>query len=175
MQKLLSILVLMAISANVVMMAPLFHLRQHRIQRNMRNINNFRKSRENFEVLEFSSAHAKSLKWEVGKEGREFRYQGKLYDLFQADTLGNIIRYFVKHDKKEQALIANFQSLFKRNQNQSQDQVGSNFLTFLTHLFPSISTINSPFQNTSWLNHREKQVHYSSVCLSVPPPPPRKS
>lgn len=70
--------------------------------------------------LQFTNSQFAQLSWTT--EGKEFQYQGKMYDVVRIERAANTVKIFYEEDTAETQLISDFVKLFT----QASDKAGSN-------------------------------------------------
>tara|TARA_B110000908_G_C10216423_1_gene433041 strand:+ start:295 stop:837 length:543 start_codon:yes stop_codon:yes gene_type:complete len=122
--------------------------------------------------FEIESNTFKSLEW---KHSREFQYQGKMFDIVEADTINNYAHYICFPDKQETALNQEFNDLL--NERYAHDKPTNNkqklLSNFVKSLFVQNEEIDSFFalQNRVEYNKYFKGVSPSDFIKARNPPP----
>ena len=113
-----------------------------------------------------------SLKW---KHSREFEYNSKMFDIVEADTLGNTVKYICFPDKQETALNQQLKDLLNaRYANDEPTKNNARLITsFIRSLFPidysSMLCFNRKFSKHKFIF---QNGYYQSILLEVNSPPP---
>jgi hypothetical protein len=161
MRLLTSLLLTALILVNLFGFYSLFIFRQADIKEEMAEKISNASSTEHSETLTFDKADFAKLLF--NDNGKEFRYNGRLYDVVNIKNSGNQVTVVVEYDANETALLETFGSLF--SQQQDRDQSSSPVKTMLGH-----------FQQDYIVNHlviltlnNSLLTGYSPVNQSYPP------
>jgi hypothetical protein len=165
----------------VVIMAPIsfaflsYHIQLKLIKREVKQQLIQATDRSDLVAFTFNlnSTDFKSLRWE---HDREFELNHKMFDIVEADTIGNIVHYLCFPDKQETALNLVFNK--KLANRYAKDQFAKNRANQMLSLIYGIYFI--PFQeeheaNISFIT--KKYGAYSKIFIAVsldfPAPPPK--
>jgi len=132
---------------------------------------------ESLEVLSFSKAflagESEKLEW---VEEKEFRFEGRMYDVFEKEVLQDSVRFYVERDHAEEGLNTAFKQTHEREATKASKQQNSNLLGWLKLIIqnarcqkPVKLTLNRPPQpfNIPYL------VVLVNNSIQVETPPPR--
>ena len=161
MRALTSFLLTTLILVNLFGFYTIFILKQVEVKEEMAERIITKISAEHQETFSFDKAEfAKIL---FNDNGKEFRYNGRLYDVVSINKSGGEVKITVEYDASETALIEVFGSLF--SQQQDKDQSSSPVKTIISHFQQDyiVNRLNIPVLNNSIL------TDYSSVNQSYPP------
>lgn len=129
--------------------------------------------------VEFSfrlgDSNFKSLRWE---HEHEFEYDHKMFDIVEADTLGQLVHYLCFPDKQETALNALFKQKLKERY--SQDRPAQNKANQILSFIYGLYFVNDSLEKV--FNPLSKQQQFAAylkldtqVCLDELSPPPQTS
>lgn len=173
--KIIGIIVLLLALVNPMYYAYVgYHLELKKIKREVKNKLIFDTPREELVTLKFELGgnEFKSLDW---KHSSEFEFQGKMFDIVEADTIGHFIQYLCFPDKQETALNQEFDDLL--NERYANDQPSNNrqklVNNFIKSLFVQDEEIETFFiaQNSIEYNQYFKEVIPSEYIKALDPPP----
>jgi hypothetical protein len=128
-------------------------------------------SKSHSSIIALSQQQYARLVWTTA--GKEFLFNGKLYDVASVNTDGNMIQLRVEDDSMETELIADFVSLFASKQNKEQNNSPIKFLLaqFLGEFTGTEIFRLNALCFTSVSIH-ETEISFSSfVALRQTPPP----
>ena len=117
----------------------LFVLKQADIKQGMTLNINGASSTEKSETLSFDKAEFAKLVFTDG--GKEFSYEGRLYDVVEIKNSGSRVTVVVEYDAKETDLVETFASLF--SQQQGKDQNSSPVKNIISHFQQDYVITNS--------------------------------
>ena len=124
-----AILLTALILINLFGFYTLFIFRQAEIKTEMSEIIGQRGSTGHTETLTFDKAAFAQLSF--NDNGKEFRYDGKLYDVVSIQHTGSHVNIIVEYDLKETALVDAFGAIL--GQQQDKDQSSSPLKTIISH------------------------------------------
>jgi len=130
---------------------------------------------DDLEVLAFKlidlNEHKYDFEWE--EAGKEFRFNGKMYDVEKMEVKGDSIYYKCYYDHKENILEEIFAIYFCNNKKDKTRNV-SNHVMFFGLYSESIKNIN-PLQNNTAINIRlpKTEDRLMNQIKDVLTPPPR--
>lgn len=104
------------------------------------------------------------------RKGKEFRYQGNLYDVIKSEAGYNTITYFCINDKEEKNLGSSFYELLSKKL--ENDKVKTNFQKELGKYYSSLSKGIYPVMKETNLNDYFLNF-YKSHQKEILYPPPR--
>lgn len=123
---------------------------------------------EELQIISLTDNQQK-IYWE--EEGKEFSFNGKMYDVVKSKTIkGKVVLYCID-DKKEKQLIENYNSITK--QNSSTDKKGKNNIDNSTTLFVYTDEIT----NSQSFSLSSKPASYlvsylpQNISNKISPPP----
>lgn len=101
------------------------------------------------------------------KEGKEFKYNGKMYDIVSTKEIDGKLFLYCRNDSEEEELFNNICSLIKKNIS------NKHILTFHISTFVKFESkiILPPPIKKAVINI--KQINYKGAFPSIPEPPPR--
>lgn len=117
----------------------------------------------------------KQLKW---KDGHEFEYQGLMFDIVQADTLGTSVHYLCFPDKQETALNHLFKEHLQDNyaKNKGLKHRASQMLSLLMSLDMPIEEVWAFGEaSDSAIRFADYTAFFYNSFLDIPSPPPKFS
>jgi hypothetical protein len=173
MRRLTSVLLTALVLVNLFGFYGIFILKQADIKADMAEKISHPVSTEHCETLSFDKAvFAKLL---FNDNGKEFRYNGRLYDVVNIKSSGNLVKVMVEYDASETALVETFGSLF--GQQQDKDQSSSPVKIIISHFqqdyiicYFSLSSLN----NSSITGYCRVNRSYPVSCFvadALAPPP----
>lgn len=148
----------------------IFKIQQETIQNNFRerisnNLNNISPEISVFEKTEIENSSSKII---CEKEGKEFRYNGKLYDIISSKKSNGKTYLYCWNDKEEEELF-NSICIFV-NKNLSENNFITSYLPF--YIIPEFKT-NPPSRDVEAVCISINNF-YKNFLLPVPAPPPRQ-
>ena len=120
-----------------------------------------------------NSEEFKKLRWE---HKHEFEMDHKMFDIVEADTIGNLVKYLCFPDKQETELNAVFKNQLQERY--AKDKPIKNRTTLMASLMMSLyfqDHIEKPKVVTTF-NKQKKyfiQSKYTSISLEIDSPPPQ--
>jgi hypothetical protein len=156
---------------------PVFKIKQWEIRKNIEWI--IQKNINNDDLIHLAIPTNYPLKWE--REGREFWFEGQLYDVVRSEIKDSITQYYCINDTKETELCANFDDFFQKKLKNDANTEGSS----LSDFFKDISKIYIPLTHCFPDNHVELSVarhpkapipfscFYTSLSINLIDPPPK--
>jgi hypothetical protein len=126
--------------------------------------------------ITIDNANAKQLSWH--ENGKEFSYQGKMYDVVRTETSVGSVAYYCLTDEKETELMASLDKYFNDNttagaaQKHSTTPVMKEFAGAVFTLKPALKISCPEFKNRSFYSF---MAHISIVHPDNPSPPPKSS
>jgi hypothetical protein len=103
------------------------------------------------------------------REGREFRVEGKIYDVVKSDAEEGKTTYYCLYDKKESRLVARMEKLLRESAGDDKSTT-SDTSRILISLFPSLF-----FQDNQTLNHPSSSFdqlysfYFKKISFGYPP------
>ena len=173
MRRLTSVLLTALVLINLFGFYTLFILKQADIKEEMAEKISHSFSTEHCETLSFDKeVFAKLL---FNDNGKEFRYNGRLYDVVNIKKSGARVLVVVEYDAKETALVETFGSLF--SQQEDKDQSSSPVKTMLSHFqqdyvvhyLSFISVNNSSLKGYCTVNQSYPLSSFAADALAPPP------
>lgn len=122
------------------------------------------KEHKDIVLISLNNNESKRLSWE---NENEFRYKGEMYDVIEKKTDGNKVQIRCVSDKKETALLIEYQKNNKRNAANSTivQLINAQFVLPADHsLKPVVRLINNYFKDHSF--------HLQKIASPVLLPPP---
>jgi len=112
------------------------------------------------------------LEWE--EEGKEFRYEGRMYDVVSVSSKGGKTHYYCIGDDEETTLFAKLGKQVKQQQDTRQNSPAKTFakVFFSLDYYPP-HTLTLPYVSSIFIAHREKlkQLHSQEYLTYITPPP----
>lgn len=125
------------------------------------------------EILSFSKNDFEKIIWL--KEGKEFRLNGKLYDVSRIETSNSTVKLFVEEDSMETKLVDNFVALFT---SQNDKPINSSPIKIPLQHFMQEFTCNTLtiilHPSFYFVSLMEKKSSFSSITPIGQSPPPDK-
>ena len=124
--------------------------------------------------FDLHSNEFKGITWE---HGHEFELKGKMYDIVEADTVGNEVHYLCFPDKQETALNLAFKEKLKNRyaQDGAVRNRGNQMLLLIYGLY--FIPFQQDNQNYTLITNRRYAAYrfnYQSIGLDLASPPPQK-
>lgn len=119
-----------------------------------------------------SNNEQSELEWE--EEGKEFRYEGRMYDVVSVSSKGDKIHYYCISDDEETALFSKLNKQVKQQQDTKQNSPAKTFAkAFFSLDFYPPHTLALPYISSAFIAHREKlkQFHSQEYFTHITPPP----
>lgn len=112
------------------------------------------------------------IDWE--REGKEFKYNGTMYDIVSSKSEKDVIHFYCVNDQQETELFVHLEEAVSQQMNNEKSPLGRTAKN-LVKLFKYISSENFVFsreitaqQNNAFMY----SVFYSPVFIEIPTPPP---
>jgi len=105
MKRIIALVVLVFLLINAMGYYFLFELKKHLIRKEMQELVASGRMTENYTVLTIND-HERNPEFKRADK-KEFRYQGRLYDIIREVRKGNTVVYYCYRDKKEEILFSN--------------------------------------------------------------------
>lgn len=154
---------------------PVFKLGQWHVRTEMkRRIKESVPESELF-TISFSTSHAPSIEWL--REGKEFRYKGRMYDVVRTKNTPDSVHYQCIDDSQETHLFAHLDFLVKKQLDEHSNPTANNIrkisTLFFSLLYLPIEGLDFHSFNASSNNQFAYLSSYSEICLDQIPPPPK--
>lgn len=174
MKKIFSIFLLAIFLFDLVGFFPLFKYAQNKIQKEIKGQLKKTVPQGELYVINVPVEKVNDLDWK--REGKEFRYNGTMYDIVKSETKNGVVQYHCINDKQETQLFANLEELV----NQQMDNGKSPFGKTTKRILKKTSTLKyittNPFvfalNNDINSNNFDYTFFYSPVFLEIFSPPP---
>jgi hypothetical protein len=118
--------------------------------------------------LKLSSVENKKLIWM--EEGKEFRYNGNMYDVVKIKRSSGITFYFCFNDEKESKILTNLEKLVKDQTDSSPSRTTHKKHT-ITYFFQSL--LFTQCLTVTPVLFFDSPTRYKSVTSDILSPPPR--
>lgn len=163
-RKLTSILLLTCLCCTMLGYHLVFHFQLTAAKLEMKKFLQNRKDHKDVVQLSFSSEQAKQLYWE---EENEFRYNGQMYDVIEKKTQENQIIIRCIPDKKETALLNEYQK------NNNRNSANSTIVQLITAQFilPADHSLQQP-EKILKKNFTDFSSSLQNLASTILPPPP---
>jgi len=168
MKKIISIVLVFVFFYSIMGFYLNFEIAQYRIKEEIKEkiINNL--PEKELTLVKISSSDNNKITWM--EDGKEFRYDGNMFDVVRIRTKSDTTYYYCFSDEKESKLFVNLDKLVKEQTDNSQSRTNQKkqdityffHETFFTHCLTE--TPNLYFNYTS---------RYKSIDTKVLSPPPR--
>ena len=120
-------------------------------------------SEDQLEIITIKTDEENQIEWV--REGKEFIYKNKMYDVVRKKEKDNTIKYFCLNDKKEEELFANLDDIVRKNPQNDKNiknilsKVVNNYFFEDVNMEKGIfiAEIVSP-RKTSFYNNLERKV-----------------
>jgi hypothetical protein len=173
MRTLTSFLLTALICINLFGFYAMFIVRQTEVKEEMSESVNMPTSTNQREVISFTKTEFSQLYF--NDDGKEFRLNGRLYDVVSIEKSGNKVNITVEYDSKETDLVEAFGGLF--SQQQGKDQNSSPLKTVISHFQQDYITLYNriySFNKLSFIGRCMVNNSYPSssfVADNLTPPP----
>lgn len=176
MKKILSIFLLSVFLFDLFGYFPLFKIAQYKIQKEVKKLLKGSIPENEQVVITVLSKKINNLDWE--KEGKEFRYNGTMYDVIKTETKGKFVYYHCINDKQETQLFVHLEDLVNQQMNNDKSPIGKTAKN-IAKMFSAFKYIHSSgFIFTPNYSYISKNFFYSTffhpVFLEVFIPPPER-
>lgn len=135
----------------------------------------FNTPKEDLVTFQFTigSEKFKSLDW---KHSQEFEFQGKMYDIVEADTVNDVVHYLCFPDKQETALNNEFKQLL--NERYAKDEPTNNKQRMLSNFVKSLFLQESEEEKLFVVKiNTEYNIHFKGIkpseFIKMNSPPPQ--
>lgn len=130
---------------------------------------------EELSILSFSISDLKNNKYDFvwKKPGKEFQFNGKMYDIEDKKTDADSIHYTVYYDHKENILEELFSLQQKDNK---KDKTQNNFqrIIFAGLYFEKVTKLKlESTPRTTFIPINKNELDFINFILDIPTPPPR--
>jgi hypothetical protein len=176
-QRFIYILITLVLVIKIAGFYPLFKIKQWDIRENIEMMIEKHIFNEPLIQISIPSKNVNSLKWE--REGKEFWYEGNLYDIVRSEIEGGMTHFYCINDTHETKLNHDFQAFINRESNTSNDSDMSvtDFLKKIVKTYyPSSFKSN---EDVKWVVLPNKSLDFisyfdfykSTYLQSIEPPP----
>ena len=128
--------------------------------------------RADCKLISFSKAGFQQIVWK--ETGKEFLFNGKMYDVAFIETLGNNVKIYVLDDDEETSLISGFVTV--ASQHSDNDGTNSPIKNLLQHFLQEFTTVsggfylfNSPLRQIMFSQNDSCLASYTAELQSPPP------
>lgn len=121
-------------------------------------------------LLKISHEKLNRLNWT--EEGREFRYEGNMYDVVKIKIVGDTAYYYCFNDEKENKLITSVDKLIKEQTHNTKSK-NSNKKPVINYFFNK--SILSFAANETIFHYFDYSPIYTSLKPDILSPPPKAS
>jgi hypothetical protein len=176
-QRFIYILVTLVLVIKIAGFYPLFKIKQWDIRRNIELAIEENIFNEPLKQISIPSKNVKNLKWE--REGKEFWYEGGLYDIVRSEIQDETTHFYCINDTPETQLNHEFQAFIHKKMDSSNDSD-----TTITDFFKKVVKIYfpsnfKPYEDIKWVMMPHKMLDFisyldfykSTFLQSIEPPP----
>ncbi len=178
-QRIIYISITLFLLIKIVGFFPLFKFKQWDIRRKIELAIKEKVFNEPLEKISIPSKNVKSLKWE--REGKEFWFEGSLYDIVRSEIQGDTTHYYCINDTHETKLNHEYQAFIHKDVDTSNDSDTSGidfFKKIVKIYFPSnfklIEAIKWVILPNKMLDFISYLDFYKSTYLQSIDPPPKR-
>jgi hypothetical protein len=118
-------------------------------------------------VISVSAGMTDRIDWI--EAGREFRWEGEMYDVVKSRADGDRIDYFCLKDGKEKELIAGYEKSHSNRGNQDRKPVGA----FHLYFFSRMTSLPAQFGGEE-ISYPPYLTSYRSALAEIHTPPPER-
>lgn len=124
---------------------------------------------DQFEIITIKTGEENQIEWT--REGREFLFNNKMYDVVKKKEKDNAIKYFCLNDKKEEELFANLDNFVRKNP--QNDKNIKNILSNVVnnYFFEDVNLEKGMF--VAEIISLRKTYFYKNLERKVQNPPPK--
>lgn len=119
-------------------------------------------------VLKISSVDARKIRWM--EDGKEFRYEGTMFDVVKSKQVSGITYYYCFCDIKESRLMSTLEKLVKEQTDQSQPKTIQKKLRINYFVCDHLDATR---RNGSTVHYRDYTSGYRVIFTDVLSPPPK--
>ena len=168
MKKILSFALIFAIFYSLTGFYLVFEIDQCLIKEEIKEklINNL--PEKELTLIKISSAESTKIDWT--EEGREFRYEGQMFDVVKIKTGSDTTYYYCFSDEKESKLFSNLNNLVKGQTDNAQSRTNQKKQE-ITYFIRELSFIQSLTETP--VLYFDYPSFYKSICIYVLSPPPK--
>ncbi len=179
-QRFIYILITLVLVIKIAGFFPLYKIKQWDIRENIEMMIEKHIFNEPLTQISISTVNVKNLKWE--REGKEFWYEGKLYDIVRSEIQNEMTNYYCIQDTAETELSFELQeSINKQSDTSNTDE------TSIIDFFKKVVKIYYPsnlnqVEDINWTIIPDKRLDfisfpsfYQSIYLQCLKPPPKSA
>jgi hypothetical protein len=156
---------------------PIFKIKQWEIRKNIELI--IKKNVDNSALKVISIPTNYPLKWE--REGREFWFEGSLYDIVRSEIKDSTTHYYCINDTKETELTNDYAEIVQKQINSTNNTEGSglddDFKKIVKIYFPIVFNLSDNSVEIGALKHLKTPIpyrcFYTSLSMNLIDPPPK--
>jgi len=170
MRKILSILLVFVLFYSVIGFYLNFKIEQYWIKKEIKHkiLNNL--SETELTLIKISSGNCREIKWM--EEGREFRYNGNMYDVVKTKTINDTTYYYCFNDENESKLLSHLDNLVKEQTGNSKSRTIQK-KQVINYFFQQV--LFAQFINMKSIFYIDFLSDYKSVIKDILFPPPKIS
>ena len=170
MRKILSILLVFVLFYSIMGFYLNFKIEQYQVKREIKHkiINNL--PEKELTLIKISSGNSGKIKWM--EEDKEFRYNGKMYDVVKIKKVNDTTYYYCFNDEKESKLLSHLDNLVKEQTGNSKSRtIQKKQVT--DYFFQQI--LFAQFVSKEPIKYFSYSSVYKSVIKDVLSPPPKQT
>ena len=174
-KKVTALSILFILLVNMAGYFPVFKWEQMQIRREIKQqIKNSIPGTELCSIT-FAKKCLAEIDWE--RQGKEFRYNGQMYDVIRTENKADSVHYYCIKDTQETRLFAQLDEFVKKQMDTTTSSTHNpvrNLLKVFLSLVYLPSNSNDSFQENSWTkNECSHSFCYSELYLDKVSPPPK--
>jgi hypothetical protein len=156
---------------------PVFKMKQWEIRKNIEFL--IKNNTNNSELKHIAIPKTYPLKWE--REGREFWFEGNLYDIVRSEIKDSTTHYYCINDTKETELTTQYAEILQKQVNSTSNTEGGAlddyFKKIIKIYFPRPIFDSTPYVELGVPKHLKTPIpyrcFYTSLSINLIDPPPK--
>lgn len=168
MKKIIILILLLPFLYGAIGYLPSFLISQYRIRKEFKQKIKSHIIPEELIIISIPKGNSKLINW---KNGHEFLYQGKLYDIVKKEERKTTTKYYCINDLQEEKLFSNLDKYIKEQQTEKDSSKSNKAKNQIKdYIYPNISSIlfiyNKPY---SIMTYQFDYISYNQPPLCPPP------